>query len=49
LRSVSNYIAERDKKKWDMKTSIINLNKELIKLVEMVNKEFRIKESRIEE
>jgi len=34
LRSVSNYIAERDKKKWDMKSSIINLNKELIKLVQ---------------
>jgi len=34
LRSVSNYIAERNKKKWDMKTSIINLNTELIKLVE---------------
>lgn len=34
LRSVSNYIAERDKKKWDMKKSIINLNRELIKLVE---------------
>jgi futalosine hydrolase len=49
LRSVSNYIAERDKKKWDMKTSIANLNKELINLVEAVNKEFRIKEYRIEE
>jgi len=36
LRSVSNYIAERDKKKWDMKTAIFNLNKELIKLVESV-------------
>jgi len=34
LRAVSNYIAERDKKKWDMKMSIVNLNKELIKLVE---------------
>jgi futalosine hydrolase len=34
LRAVSNYIAERDKKKWDMKISIISLNKELIKLVE---------------
>ena len=26
LRSISNYIAERDKTKWDMKRSIINLN-----------------------
>jgi futalosine hydrolase len=34
LRSISNYIAERNKTKWDMKTSIINLNKELIKLIE---------------
>jgi futalosine hydrolase len=34
LRAVSNYIAERNKKKWNMKTSIVNLNKELIKLVE---------------
>jgi futalosine hydrolase len=34
LRSVSNYIAERDKKKWDMKQSIINLNNELIKFIE---------------
>jgi futalosine hydrolase len=34
LRSISNYIAERDKKKWDMKTSIINLNNELINLIE---------------
>lgn len=33
LRSISNYITERDKKKWDMKKSIINLNDELISLV----------------
>lgn len=33
LRGISNYIMERNKKKWDMKTSIMNLNKELIKLV----------------
>ena len=37
LRSVSNYIAERNKKKWDMKKSIINLNKELIKFIEIMN------------
>ena len=37
LRSISNYIAERDKTKWDMKTSIVNLNKELINLVETIN------------
>jgi futalosine hydrolase len=37
LRSISNYIAERDKTKWDMKRSIINLNKALIHLIEMIN------------
>ena len=37
LRSISNYIAERDKTKWDMKRSIINLNKALIHLVETIN------------
>jgi len=37
LRSISNYIAERDKTKWDMKKSIVNLNKELINLVERIN------------
>ena len=34
IRSISNYIAERDKKNWNMKESIINLNKELIRLLE---------------
>jgi futalosine hydrolase len=34
LRAVSNYIAERNKKNWDMKSSIINLNKELIRLLD---------------
>ncbi len=33
LRSVSNYIGERNKKNWNMKESIINLNKELILLL----------------
>ncbi len=33
LRSVSNYIAERNKKNWNMKESVINLNNELIKLL----------------
>ena len=37
LRSISNYIAERNKKKWDLKKSIINLNKELINLIETMN------------
>lgn len=30
IRAVSNYIAERNKKNWNMKESIINLNNELI-------------------
>lgn len=36
LRSVSNYIAERNKKNWNMKESIINLNNELIRLTEQL-------------
>ena len=39
LRSVSNYIGERNKKKWDMKRSIINLNKELIGLIESLHED----------
>jgi len=34
IRSVSNYIGERNKKNWDMKNSIANLNKELLLLLE---------------
>jgi futalosine hydrolase len=37
LRSISNYIGERNKDKWDMKKSIVNLNNELIGLVEKIN------------
>lgn len=33
LRSISNYIGERNKSNWNMKESIINLNKELISLL----------------
>ena len=36
LRSVSNYIGERNKKNWKLKESISSLNKELIKLVESI-------------
>ena len=35
VRSVSNYIGERNKKNWNMKGSIVNLNKELIRLIEI--------------
>jgi len=33
IRSISNYIGERNKKKWDMQDSIVNLNKVLIKTI----------------
>ena len=33
LRSISNYIGERDKKNWNMKASITNLNEVLIKTI----------------
>ena len=33
LRSISNYIGERNKKNWNMKESIINLNDVLIKTI----------------
>ena len=34
LRSVSNYVGERNKENWNIKDSIHNLNKELIRLLE---------------
>lgn len=34
IRSLSNYIGERNKKNWDMKQSIKNLNTELIRIIE---------------
>lgn len=34
VRSISNYIGERNKKKWNMVDSIAGLNKELIRLLE---------------
>ncbi|HUC83414.1 MAG TPA: futalosine hydrolase [Flavisolibacter sp.] len=39
IRSLSNYIGERDKSKWEMKKAIANLNKELQNLL---NKDFRL-------
>ena len=33
IRSISNYIGERNKKKWNMMDSIINLNRELVKII----------------
>lgn len=37
IRSISNYIGERDKKKWKVKEAIINLNKEIINLTATFN------------
>jgi futalosine hydrolase len=34
LRSISNYIGERNKAQWNLKDSIVSLNKELIRLLE---------------
>lgn len=34
LRSISNYVGERDKKKWKIKESVVNLNNQLIRLLE---------------
>jgi len=36
IRAVSNYIAERNKKNWNMKESIINLNNTLVKLFDVL-------------
>ena len=33
IRSISNYIGERNKQKWDMMNSIVNLNETLIKII----------------
>jgi futalosine hydrolase len=35
IRAVSNYIGERNKKNWDMKEAIANLNKKLIELMQI--------------
>jgi futalosine hydrolase len=37
VRSISNYIGERNKKKWNMKESILNLNNTLIQLLESLS------------
>jgi len=33
IRGISNYIGERNKQKWDMMNSIVNLNETLIKII----------------
>ncbi len=39
LRSISNKVGERDKRKWNMIEAIANLNRELIDLVDLINKQ----------
>ena len=39
LRSISNKVGERDKTKWNMIEAIVNLNRELIDLVDLINKQ----------
>src|SRR5690349_16005309 len=36
IRSISNYIGERNKTKWNMKESIVNLNNELLRLLHLL-------------
>ncbi len=36
IRSISNYMGERNKKKWDLKNAIVHLNNELIRLLETI-------------
>ena len=38
IRSISNKVGERDKKKWEIELAINNLNNELIKLINTINK-----------
>jgi futalosine hydrolase len=33
IRSISNYVGERNKSKWDIKNAVINLNKEIINFI----------------
>lgn len=39
LRSISNYVGERDKSKWKIKTAIENLNNSLIKIIEHLDQQ----------
>jgi futalosine hydrolase len=36
IRSISNYIGERDKTKWNIKDAIIHLNKKLVELTGLI-------------
>ncbi|MBL7742524.1 MAG: futalosine hydrolase [Chitinophagaceae bacterium] len=37
IRSISNYVGQRDKKKWNIKEAVINLNKEIAGIITTLN------------
>ena len=37
IRGISNVVGERDKSKWKMKEAISNLNKELVKIIQLIS------------
>ena len=39
IRSISNYISDRDKHNWKLKESISNLNKTVLKYIDQLNKQ----------
>jgi futalosine hydrolase len=40
IRGISNYVGERDKRKWNIKDAIDNLNNELVRIVEQMAGDF---------
>lgn len=40
IRSISNWVGERDKSKWKIKEAISNLNNELKKIIDLITSEF---------
>ncbi|MCH5683849.1 hypothetical protein LWM68_06005 [Niabella sp. W65] len=40
IRGISNYVGERDKRKWNFKDAIDNLNNELVRIVEQTAGDF---------
>ena len=40
IRSISNWVGERDKSKWKIKEAISNLNNELKKIIDLITYEF---------
>jgi futalosine hydrolase len=39
MRSISNWVGERDKSKWKIKEAISNLNNELKKIIDLITSE----------